>query len=1074
MKIPEEMEKVRQYINQSEYHKAKVLLDKLKRTDYLYDDTVAILDASICEALDDREGMFCAIERGLQYACDNYELYYMLGYYYFPVNQNQAWLCFQNALYYCEGEEEKRVIEADMERLKTLGQTQVKGTSIIIVSYNASYLMQKNIESIRQTLPQGTYRIVVVDNGSTDGILQWLQEQRDIILIQNEENEGFPHACNQGVRSVLGTEGVEDDIFLLNNDTRLAPNSLFWLKMGLYERDDVGAVGSCSNYAGNNQQVDIVFSLPKEYLEYGAKINVPLEQPYEERVRLSGFAMLIRGKVWDMTGGMDEDFSPGYFEDDDLSMKILKAGYRLVLCNNSFVYHAGSQSFSKCDNVQEILAEHHELFIQKYGFDILEYAYPDAKIISQFPFSREAEFNVLQVGSGLGADLKYINTLFPKAHAVGLETDMNLYQISRKTEAVISSVADLQNSLTQSVFHVLLIGRIAKLAKEDIEAIAKMCRKDCVVLPGVNFFVASSLEKIKLIIWDMDDTFWEGTLSEGGVKPVSRNISLVRELTDCGIINSISSKNDDEKVMEVLRKWGIDEYFVFPDINWEGKGEQIRRKLEDMGLRPENVLFLDDNPSNLEEAKYYNKGIMVGEPYQIPALAEYVRRLDKTDIEHNRLKHYHILEKKRGVQKEFDSKEDFLFYSGIQVEVRNDCLNEIDRIAELVARTNQLNFTKVRDSKDELRALLITPQIDKGYIKVKDRFGDYGIVGFYCFDKDNHNIRHFLFSCRVIGMGIEQCIYNMLGMPPVKVVEPVSMELTKNARTPWIHVRVGTMESAKNLKEYQEKSKDNRVKILLKGPCDMSAIESYLSGGNIITEFNYVNERGFITTGQNHSMHIWESAVYSEQQIEEILKDVPFITKGDFETRIFKEEFHVICYSLLTDCSAGLYRNKKTGTYISFGGRNFSLTAPENWEGYMNGSIVNHAFPFTEEIIRKFSENWEFVGATSEEDLLRNLDYIYCHVLGKPTFILLLGSEIEYEGIDKEFAGHAVYHKEVNDLVKKYVADKERIKVIEMTDYIKSQDDYTDCINHFSRNVYYDLATEVCSCINESIRERYS
>ena len=64
---------------------------------------------------------------------------------------------------------------------------------------------------------------------------------------------------------------------------------------------------------------------------------------------------------------MDERFTPGYFEDDDLSMQILQKGYRLVLCRNSFIYHAGSQSFKDREDVEQILQEHHGLFIKNTG-----------------------------------------------------------------------------------------------------------------------------------------------------------------------------------------------------------------------------------------------------------------------------------------------------------------------------------------------------------------------------------------------------------------------------------------------------------------------------------------------------------------------------------------------------------------------------------------------------------------------------------------------------------------------------------------------------------------------------------
>lgn len=442
-----------------------------------------IMEASRCESAGDREGMFSAIQKGLRQEYGNYELYYMLGFYYLQKNINQAYLCFQNALFYCHNEEDRATILADMKNLERTGRIEVRNTAVLIVSYNACYFMQKNIENIRKTLPEEGYRIVVVDNASTDGVAEWLQKQDDIILLQNKENKGFAPACNQGA------EVLRDyDIFLLNNDTRLAPNALFWLRMGLYENEKIGAAGSCSNYAGNGQQIEVEFTLPDEYLQYGASVNVPLREPYEERVRLSGFAMLVRAAVWRAAGGMDEDFAPGYFEDDDLSMKILKAGYRLLFCRNSFIYHAGSQSFIKNPDVNQIFMDHYQLFINKYGFDIFEYAAADREMIREIPYQKEDAFNVLQIGSGIGADLKEIRMKYPKANVVGVEPRAALYEVSKKTDMVFRNLTELKKIFQQPVFQVLLIARreYAGLRKEDMAVIESVCLPGCIVLPRVG------------------------------------------------------------------------------------------------------------------------------------------------------------------------------------------------------------------------------------------------------------------------------------------------------------------------------------------------------------------------------------------------------------------------------------------------------------------------------------------------------------------------------------------------------------------------------------------------------------
>lgn len=1060
-------EKIREHLENSDYESARRLLDQEKSAKDPRDETFAILEAAVCEAEQNREGMFGAIARGLSCNPSNYELYYMLGHFYYPVNPDQAFLCFQNALFYCDDRQDREVIREEAESLGGGCQTAVRNTAIIIVSYNSCHLLQKNIESIRDTLPAGTYRIIVVDNASHDGVAAWLEEQRDIILIKNTENRGFPCACNQGVRAAREAGLKESDIFLLNNDTRLSPNALFWLRMGLYENEKIGATGSYSNYAGNEQQLDITFSLPGEYLEYGARRNVPLWHPYEERVRLSGFAMLVRGSIWDAAGGMDERFSPGYFEDDDLCMRILERGYRILLCRNSFIYHAGSQSFSHEERVSDLLLAHQQLFVEKHGFDILTYAAPDHRLLGGIPFSEEEEFNVLQVGCGLGADMKLLRTRYPRAHTVGIEPDRRLAAVAGGTEAVFAGVSQLREVFQLPVFDVLLLpsGAYAELSEDDRRLLAGLCKTGCAVLSEKNPYGDFPFDQIKLVIWDLDDTFWKGTLSEGEITFSQKNSRLIRELADRGIISSISSKNDAGQVEAVLKGQGLDSLFVFNNINWENKGEQIRQKLTRMGLRAENTLFIDDNLRNLEEARYSNEGIMTALPDIIPWLAGYAATLPLSDGEHKRLGQYRILEQKNTAREQFDSREAFLYDSDIRVVIGKDCVNELDRIEELTARTNQLNFTKVRSSREELLRMVSNDWMESGYVRVMDRYGDYGIVGFYCYSRQQERLEHFLFSCRILGMRVEQYVYTKLGSPELDIAGDVAAALEKGRAVPWIT-------EGEAAEYFPQLPRDNRVKLLLKGPCDLSVIESYLIGGKITTEFNYVNSAGFITAGQNHSMHIWESANCTEKELGDMLEEAPFLTRGDFETMLFEKAYHIVCYSLLPDCHGGLYRNRRTGLYASFGSVNFDLTDERNWQGYMDGSIVNHGFPFTQEILRRFSRRWEFVGTTPGEIIVRNLEYMYFNAPGNPVFVLLLGSEIEYEGENPEFADHAGRHREINRQVKAFAADKKRIRLVNMTDFIRSQEDYGDSINHFSRNVYYNLATAVCSCINGVFGEK--
>ena len=118
------------------------------------------------------------------------------------------------------------------------------------------------------------------------------------------------------------------------------------------------------------------------------------------------------------------------------------------------------------------------------------------------------------------------------------------------------------------------------------------------------------LADIKLVVWDLDETFWQGTVSEEKISLIPEHIQFVKDLTDIGIVNSICSKNDFEVVENALKNAGIRDYFVFPSIDWSAKGHRIKNIIDTMRLRAVNVLFIDDNVQNLEEAKHFCPGVI--------------------------------------------------------------------------------------------------------------------------------------------------------------------------------------------------------------------------------------------------------------------------------------------------------------------------------------------------------------------------------------------------------------------------------------------------------------------------------
>ena len=108
-------------------------------------------------------------------------------------------------------------------------------------------------------------------------------------------------------------------------------------------------------------------------------------------------------------------------------------------------------------------------------------------------------------------------------------------------------------------------------------------------------------ENIRLVIWDLDETLWRGTVTEGGIQYVEAHHAIVVELARRGIMSAICSKNDRAPMEALLRDHGIWDYFIFPNIDWSTKGARVEALVETVQLRAPTELFIDDNPGNRAE-----------------------------------------------------------------------------------------------------------------------------------------------------------------------------------------------------------------------------------------------------------------------------------------------------------------------------------------------------------------------------------------------------------------------------------------------------------------------------------------
>lgn len=569
------------------------------------------------------------------------------------------------------------------------------------------------------------------------------------------------------------------------------------------------------------------------------------------------------------------------------------------------------------------------------------------------------------------------------------------------------------------------------------------------------------ISKIKIIIWDLDDTFWRGTLSEGGITPIKSNVDFLRLSSLRGVVNSVCSKNSYDETIDKLKEIGANEYIVFPSIDWTPKGERIKRILESMGLRPANALFLDDNPVNLNEALHYCPELMIGTPDIIPQLIEAYSKLPESDTKLKRLAQYRVLERKNSAKSHFSSNEDFLMHCNLKVEIHDDCSSHIDRIAELVQRSNQLNYTKLRPSKEDLLNTINDPNVKCGYVTVKDKFGDYGLVGFFAI-KSNECI-HFLFSCRTIGQGVEQYVYASLGYPKLTVVGNVIAMVDNSPKPKWINKEAVQPSNTNN------NSRCNNVRILFKGPCDLMEMTKYINGTCDITEeFTYVGSKGNTIESQNHSASLVALKAYNDNEKAVVLTDCFFLDKDFYSSKLYTDSFDVVFISSLSEPNLGQYRKMGTDLIVPFAEYSYPITNPKNWQGYISGDIENYRNTFSEDALCKFSSSYEFVGTSTPVIFVERLKFVLSNLVNpRSTVCVVLGSETPYLKNDREaYRDRHKVLKEYNDAIRAFAKKEPRIKLLDVNEFISSQDDFNGNINHFSVKIYYQMAQKAIEIIN--------
>lgn len=265
---------------------------------------------------------------------------------------------------------------------------------------------------------------------------------------------------------------------------------------------------------------------------------------------------------------------------------------------------------------------------------------------------------------------------------------------------------------------------------------------------------------VKCLVWDLDDTLWDGVVLEGDARaPRPEARRTLRLLDERGIVHAVASRGEPAPALAHLAAHGVEEMFCATQIGWEPKSAAVRRIAESLNIGLDAVAFVDNDPveraevaSALPQVRCY----AAEEVAHLADRAEFSPAVVTRDARERRQRYRAEARRRAGEQSFAGSDSDFLLGLGLVMTVRRAREEDLDRAHELTVRTHQLNTTGRTFDIGELRELSADPGHEVLIATLRDRFGEYGAIGLVVTAARGTDsvLLLMLMSCRVMSRGI--------------------------------------------------------------------------------------------------------------------------------------------------------------------------------------------------------------------------------------------------------------------------------------------------------------------------------
>lgn len=271
--------------------------------------------------------------------------------------------------------------------------------SVVVLAYNNLAMTRDCVQSILDCTGDVDYELILVDNGSTDGVKEYFESVPGAKVIHLPHNLHLVKGFNIGMMAAEGKYCA-----VVCNDFIFTPRWLSNLMACIQSDPEIGYVSPGATSISNDQQINIPFSSIAAFQAEAEKYNISDPRKWEERVVLLPNVLCCPTALLRRIGYYDTRYFRGEFADDDISLRIRRAGYKLIYCGDTVAHHYGSVTTAS-DHAANSMQEGRETFLRRYGLD----AWDDARMIS---FYRHLNYEkMLQVRSILGVDVKCGATL---------------------------------------------------------------------------------------------------------------------------------------------------------------------------------------------------------------------------------------------------------------------------------------------------------------------------------------------------------------------------------------------------------------------------------------------------------------------------------------------------------------------------------------------------------------------------------------------------------------------------------------------------------------------------------------